>query len=211
MLLAILVFQPGFFFKSSAMKLIQSVVAIIIGVILLAGCSEGEEKKVLVMASGKVQIKDNVINLEPGTTHTENEVVVTNGKLTVSTPSGSSDFSVPETGLYILNIKKDTLVGSYQRIGTDNSQEVISQENLKTRIDSLNQLMAGSNATAANRNYFILPDQLVKVSANTGAQIIGPYKRVPASFEGGKKHEIYKFYTNKEMREIVDKLNKMIQ
>lgn len=193
------------------MKKIQAILLVITCLYFLTGCSGGEEKKVLVMASGKVQIKDNVITLEPGTTHTENEIAATNGKLTVTTPSGSSDFSVPESGLYILNIKTDTLIGSYQRIGTDNSQQVISQENLKIRIDSLNQLMAGTNANSANRNYYIPPNQIVKVSGNTGAQIIGPYKNVPRSFEGGKEHEIYKFYTNKEMKEIVEKLSKMVQ
>lgn len=192
------------------MKRIQAILMMLTGFYLLAGCSGGQEKKVLVMASGKVQIKDNVITLEPGTTHTENEIAVTNDKVTVSTPSGSSDFPVPDAGFYILNIKNDTLVGSYQRIGTDNSQTVISQENLKTRIDSLNQLLTGRNANSTNRNYFIPPNQIAKVTANTKAQIIGPYKRVPGSFEGGKEHEIYKFYTNKEMHEIVEKLSKMV-
>jgi len=70
--------------------------------------------------------------------------------------------------------------------------------------------MAGSNANATNRNFFIPPNQIAKVTANSQAQIIGPYKKVPASFEGGKEHEIYKFYTNKEMHEIVDKLSKMV-
>lgn len=194
------------------MKKIAAILFAIPCLYFFSGCSsEGQEKKVLVMASGKVQINDNVITLDPGTTHTENEIKVTNGKLTVKSPAGSSDFSVPEPGLYILNIKNDTLVGSYQRIGTENSQEVISQENLKTRIDSLKQLMSGSNVNAAKRNFSIPPHQITKISANTNAQIIGPYKKVPGSFEGGKEHEIYKFYTNKEMQEIVDKLSKMVE
>jgi len=192
------------------MKKTQAILLMLAGFYFLAGCSGGEEKKVLVMSSGKVQINDHVITLEPGTTHTENEIAVTKDKLTVTTPSGSSDFPVPDAGLYILNIKNDTLVGSYQRIGTDNSQTVISQENLKTRLDSLNQLLVGTNANSTNRNFFIPPNQIAKVTANTGAQIIGPYKRVPGSFEGGKEHEIYKFYTNKEMHEIVDNLSKMV-
>ncbi|MBC7830232.1 MAG: hypothetical protein H7122_20985 [Chitinophagaceae bacterium] len=193
------------------MKKIQAILFAITCLYFLSACTEDQEKKVLVMASGKVQIKDNIITLDPGTTHTENEIKVTDGKLTVTSPAGSTDFSVTEPGIYILNIKNDTIVGSYQRIGTDNSQEVISQENLKTRIDSLKQLMAGSNANATNRNFSIPPNQITKISANTNAQIIGPYKKVPGSFEGGKEHEIYKFYTNKEMQEIVDKLGKMVE
>lgn len=193
------------------MKKIQIILLKLACLYFFTACTGNQEKKVLVMASGKVQIKDNVITLEPGTTHTENEIAVTNDQLTVTTASGSADFPVPEAGLYILNIKNDTLVGSYQRIGTDNSQETISQENLRTRIDSLNQLMTGVNASNKNRNYFIPPNQLLKITANTRAQIIGPYRKVPNSFEGGKEHEIYKFYTNKEMHEIVGKLTMMVQ
>lgn len=174
-------------------------------------CSGKKETKVLVMASGKVQIKEDVIILEPGTTHTENDVALSSNKLTVTTAAGSADFSVSEPGLYILNIKNDTLIGSYQHTGADASQQVISQESLKTRIDSLHQLMAGRNASSMNRNYFILPNQVMKISSNTNAQIIGPYKKVPGSLEGGKEYEIYKFYTNKEMHEIVDKLTAMVQ
>ena len=193
------------------MNKIQTILFTVACVFFLVGCSDKEVRKVLVMASGKVQVNGNVVSLDPGTTHTENEITLTDGKLTAKTPSGSTDFTVPEKGLYILNIKNDTVVGSYQRIGTENSQEVISQENLKMRVDSLNQLMAGTNVNAASRNFCIFPNQIAKISENPKAQIIGPYKRVPGSFEGGKEHEIYKFYTNKEMQEIVGKLNKMME
>jgi hypothetical protein len=194
------------------MKKIFSILSFIVWIIFLLACSEkAPEKKVLVMASGDVEIKDNVVSIEPGTTHTENVITAVEDKVTVTTPAGSKDFSIPENGLYILNIKNDTIVGSYQRIGTDNSQEVITQENLKLRIDSLKQLMAGTNTNANNKNYCIAPNQVAKVSANTNAEIIGPYKKVPSSFEGGKEHEIYKFYTNKEMQEIVEKLGKMVE
>jgi hypothetical protein len=183
-----------------------------ITVLFLVACSgDTPQKKVLVMTSGKAQITDNVITLEPGTTHTENIITATGDKLTIKTASGSTDVSVPDAGFYILNLKKDTLVGSYQRVGSENSQQVITQENLKSRIDSLNQLMAGTNTNTSNRNFCIPPNQIAKVSANTNAEIIGPYKKVPGSFSGGKEHEIYKFYTNKEMQEIVGNLSKMVE
>lgn len=193
------------------MKKIQALLPAMILVYCLTGCSGGAQKKVLVMVSGKVQIADNVITLQPGTTHTETILTDVGDKLTIKTPSGSSEVSVPDGGLYILNLKKDTLVGSFQRIGSDNSQQVITQENLRTRIDSLNQLMAGTNVNSANRNYSIPPNQITKVSSNTEAQIIGPYKKIPGSFEAGKEHEVYKFYTSKEMQEIVGNLTKMVE
>jgi hypothetical protein len=196
------------------MKTLLSVLSIGIILLFLAACSgtsDTPQKKVLVMISGKAKIEDNIITLEPGTTHTENLITASGDKLTIKSPSGSTDITVPDAGLYILNLKKDTLVGSFQRVGSENSQEVITQDNLKLRIDSLNRLMAGTNTNTANRNFCIPPNQIMKVSANTKAEIIGPYKTVPGSFAGGKEHEIYKFYTNKEMQEIVRKLTKMAE
>ena len=67
------------------MKKIQAAILAISALCFLASCSETKEKKVLVMASGKVQVNDHVITLDPGTTHTENEINVTSDKLTVQT------------------------------------------------------------------------------------------------------------------------------
>ena len=177
-------------------------------IVLLSACA-GNGKRILIMASGKVQVSNNTVKLDPGTTHTEKEMNVTGDKITVSTPSGTTDFPVPENGLYVLNLKKDTIAGSFQHTGTENHQQVISLENLKTRIDSLEQLMRGANVNAANKNYFIPPNQLVKITDNINAQVIGPYLKMPAAFESGKDHEIYKFYTNKELEEIVERLKKI--
>ena len=177
-------------------------------IVLLSACA-GNGKRILIMASGKVQVNNNTVKLDPGTTHSEKEMDVTGDKITVSTPSGTTDIPVPENGLYILNLKNDTIAGSFQHTGTENHQQVISMENLKIRIDSLEQLMKGTNVNATNKNYFIPPNHLVKITGNINAQVIGPYLKMPAAFEGGKDHEIYKFYTNKELAEVVERLKKI--
>ena len=69
--------------------------------------------------------------------------------------------------------------------------------------------MQCANVSEANRNFCIPPRQLAKISSNTNAQLIGPYLRMPASFEGGKEHEIYKFSTNKEVQDVITKLSGM--
>lgn len=177
---------------------------------LLMGCSSGS-KKVFIIASGNVEVVDNNVTLGSGTSHNEKEFLVSGDKFSVTTPSGTLDFNVPENGIYILNLKPDTLVGSYQRTGTAVNQQVITQQDLSNKIDSLNLLVAGANVSAANRNYSIAPKQLARISDNTNAQIIGPYKNVPGSFEAGKEHEIYKFYTNKEMHEVIERLSTMVE
>jgi hypothetical protein len=173
---------------------------------LLISCSE---KKVLVMASGKITVEGNIISAEEGTTHSEQECIVKEASVVIKNTAGSSQIPVNESGLYILNIKKDTIVGSYQHLGTDNSLKRLSQEALQRSIDSLESLMKGLNVTAANRNFCIPPGKLSFITENTQAQVVGPYLKMPGSFEGGREYEIYKFYTNKEIREIIEKLRKL--
>jgi hypothetical protein len=181
----------------------------LIAVIILASCSK-PATKVLVMASGKVSVEGNVVTLDPGTTHNEATFETSEKSITVKGAGNDQQIAIPSNGYFILNLKKDTLVGSYQKTGTESTQEVITQESLAIRIDSLHQLMQGTNVSAEKRNFNIPPNKLVKITENLQADIIGPYLRVPGSFEAGKEYEIYKFYTNKEVREIADKLSGML-
>jgi hypothetical protein len=176
---------------------------------LLASCSGGG-KKVLVMTSGKAQISGNTITLNPGTQHNETTFVPDGDSITVVSPSETKGFSVKDDGYYLLNLKNDTVAGAYQSVGTDNSTIVITQENLRARIDSLYQLMLGVNVSEKARNYNIPPFTIAKITNNTDAQIIGPFVKIPGSFDPSQKHEVYKFYTNKEIMEILQKSAKMV-
>lgn len=185
----------------------KSILSLAVLVIVLQSCGGG--KKVVVMASGKVSAEGTVINWEPGTQHNEIPVMVSGDKITVKNGAASTDYPVTEAGIYILNLKNDTLVGSYQRVGEGAGQQSISQEGLAKSIDSLQQLMAGTNVSAAARNFNIAPNKMTRISANTASDIIGPFVKMPSSFEGGKEYEIYKFFTNKEVAETVEKLKKL--
>jgi len=168
----------------------------------------GGGRKVVVMASGTIKADGNTITLQPGTTHNEQTIVPSGDKLTVNAPSGNKEFDVKEAGLYLLNLKKDTIAGSYQKTGTDNSQIVITEENLWQRVDSLTMLMKGQGVTEAKRNYSIPPMSIAKITKNTEAEIIGPYRKIPGSFDPSKEHEVYKFFTNKELSDIIEKVKK---
>ena len=186
---------------------IYKIILISIVSFLFYSCSGGG-KKVVIMASGKIQANGNNITLDPGSTHNEETIVPDGDKITVTTPTGNKDFEVKEPGLYLLNIKKDTLVGSYQKTGTDNSQIVITQENLWERVDSLTLLMKGQGVSEAKRNFSIPPMSIAKITKNTDAQIIGPFRKIPGSFDPSKEHEVYKFFTNKEISDIIEKVKK---
>ncbi|MBL7736996.1 MAG: hypothetical protein JNL51_16180 [Chitinophagaceae bacterium] len=183
---------------------------LIIGCIILLSACSGGGKKVLIMSSGKVQLNGNAITASSGGTHTETTLVPDGDNISVVSESGTTNFTVKEPGIYILNLKKDTVVGSYQRTGTDQFQEVITQKDLARRIDSLYLLAQGLNVNEASRNYNIPPFQLSHITNNLQAQIVGPFLKMPGSFDPSKEHEVYKFYTNKEIMEIIDKLKPMI-
>ena len=183
---------------------------LLFAVILLASCSSGGGKKVLVESSGDIEIKGNTITLTPGGSHKETVLVPDGDSVVVVSPKGTQGFSVKEPGFYLLNIKKDTMVGSYQKTGSDNSRTVITEADLINRMDSLHALMAGTNVSEAARNYNIPPFDIKLITKNTDAQIIGPYLHIPGSFDPSKEHEVYKFFTNKEIAATAENLKKMV-
>jgi hypothetical protein len=65
------------------------------------------------------------------------------------------------------------------------------------------------NVSEANANYFIAPGQIVKITPETKAKVFGPFTTIPGSFDAGSVPAIYKFYSMKEMREIIGNLQKM--
>lgn len=184
---------------------------------VLFACGGGaESKKVLIMGRGGLTANGNDITMNEGSGYSEETVELSGDKavsLNVTTPGGKTTISIPaEKGFYVLNLKTDTIVGSQQVFGKDlSSSRVISQEELKLKIDSLTKLTAGANVSTG-RSYFILPNQVVKITANIEARIFGPFTKIPGTLEAdktGKAPEIYKFYTNSEMRELIANLKKM--
>ena len=75
------------------------------------------------------------------------------------------------------------------------------------QLDSLQLLSEGKNVSEKNRNFFILPNQAVKITENTKAMIVGPYHHMTsAETVDGKAPEVYQFYSIKEIREMILKL-----
>ena len=191
-------------------------IPLLFAVVLFAAC-KGHEKKVLVYASDKIAVdetqKNIVIANGDGTTHHEQELDFSTGDpvtLNVESPQGKYTVTIPDDGLYIANLKSDTVVGSRQHVGAEGGESRITQDILKKKVDSLDKLIQGQNVSEANQNYFITPGKAVKITNETKAKVFGPYTTVASSFDAGSVPAIYKFYSMKEMREIVGKLDKMI-
>ncbi len=183
--------------------------------VALASCSSNP-KKVIVYFKGNstanAETKTITVKDGPGS---EEKVLDFNSaeKVTLKIEGLDADASVdiPENGLYILNAKNDTIIGSYQKYSDPKAtQTVITQEQLKKDIDSLVQLTQGKNISAANKNFYVLPKQVVKVSDNIESFVVGPFhKMTSVAKQGDKDPEVYRFYSIKEIRETIEKLTKL--
>ncbi len=191
----------------------KQTISALAAIVLLAACGK-PEKKVLVMSRGTITVNGNAITIKDGTGHAEQEVTVSGNVLTVDKDGDKKDVAITETGYYILNYKTDTVIGAKQKLGVDlNNKGIITQEQMQGILDSLNNLVLGKNVSVANQNYFILPGNLQKISANVNARVYGPFRKIAAQQEmdeDGKEPEIYKFYTNREMRDQIEAKAKML-
>lgn len=168
------------------------------------------------MGKGTIVVTDKKVNMTKGSGYAEKEIEIREKEattLSVETDKGKQDIQVPaEAGYYILNLKPDSIAGSIQLMGKDISNNtVMTQEALKLKIDSLTNLASGKNINFKT-NFMVLPNQLLKISSNTKAQVFGPFRKIPAELEvsdDNKEPEIYKFYLNLEIRELIGRLKKL--
>ena len=199
-----------------------SLVTVCLSIIFFTACSGGSKggKTLVVMSSGKLQIdksKPESISFEPGNQHNEETLTYPgDAKVTVTVKSSAGDktYDLPENGIYLLNLKKDTLVGSIVNFGSGGMPTAISGEQLEHIIDSTQKLLLGQNASDANKTYFLAPASVKKISSNEAAKILGPYNAIPYKVEAdkdGNAPEYYKFFTNTQKRESLNDLLKRLQ
>lgn len=178
----------------------------------IASCSPAGEKRVVVIASGKFTVDGKTIKLEPSMSHNEQEIVFREDKVTLSlqsTDGNNKTFELPTNGVYLLNLQTDTLIGGNVSYGSQGMPSSITVEQLDHIIDSTKQLMAGLNASDANKTYFLPPFTIKKISEQQSARIIGPFKGIPYKLEpdnNGKIPDIIKFFSNKQKRETLNDL-----
>jgi hypothetical protein len=202
------------FFKFSYMKKF-SVAALSLAALFSLGSCKGHLKKVIVYANSDIQVDNTKTNItvgEGGPQHEQELDFTGSGPVTlnVTTSSGKITLDVPDDGLYVANLKTtDTVIGSYVHTGAGEAESRITQDALKIKLDSLEKLIRNENVSAANRNFYILPNHIVKLSSVGEAKVFGPFIPIPAAFDAGSVPEIYKLYSMKEMHETIDKLSAM--
>lgn len=183
-------------------------------IIFFMACSgANHEKRIVVMASGKLTVTDKQIELDPSFSHNEQELIFKDDKLTLtvkSTAGLNKTFDLTENGVYVLNLQTDTLTGGTVNYGASGRPGSITAEQRDHIIDSTQQLLLGKNVSDANGTYFLPPFTIKKVSAKMNTKIIGSFKGIPYSNspdDSGSVPDVIKFSTNKEKRETLKELD----
>ena len=188
---------------------------LLLGGILFSSCSSNQ-KRITVLGKGKIDIDTDTktITIKDGAGSVEKTADFGGGNplnIKLIVDGKESTVAITEGGLYILNAKNDTVIGSYQKYSEPKTKfDTVRQSFIKHSIDSLLQLTDGKNISAANRNYFILPFTAAKISGNVDATIVSPYHRMTSIEQvSDKEPEVYRFWSIKEIRdEMIPKLVK---
>src|SRR6202451_235827 len=103
-------------------------------VILLTACTS-HQKKILIYADSDVQVDESQKNIKvtDGTTQVEKELNFSGSDpvvLNITGPKGSYTLEAKEDGLWLANLKTDTIVGSMQHTGSER-QTRVTQDQLK--------------------------------------------------------------------------------
>ena len=186
--------------------------------LLLNACSGDADggKKLMVISSGKFTVDKYTITFEPGNQHNEQELIFKEKEkitITVKSTDGEKTYDMTEDGTWLLNLKKDTVVGGLVNYGDKGTPASISAEELNRIIDSTKQLMTGENTSFEKKNFNLPPNTIKKISNDLGATILSPYKLIPAKIEldkDGNAPEFYKFFTNTQKREALDEMMKRL-
>ena len=191
----------------------KKISALLLSIALIFTACKSHNKTILIYANSNIQVDDSKKNIvvQDGTTHVEKELSFSGSDpvvLNIQGPGGKYELEEKEDGLYIANLKSDTVVGSLQHVG-ETAHTRMTQDQLKANLDSLNKLIRNENVTPANKNYFIAPGKIARLTEFTKAKVFGPFTSIPSAFDAGSVPEIYKFYNLSEVRDIIGKLTEM--
>jgi hypothetical protein len=182
-------------------------------IVLLASCAAGN-KKVFVISEGSANINTDERTITvSGSGHEEKELMFyEDGKMDLKllTQKGNTTVSLTDNGVYILNAKQDTIVGSFVNYTAPKTEgKRITEEEMKANVDSLQQILSGN--VKYGRTYFILPGQAARITGNSDATIITPYHQMTSmSAEKGKTPEVYRFYMIADVRTTLQKLKNLM-
>lgn len=180
--------------------------------LILTSCNN---KRLVIFSKGPAIIQEEAgtIQSKDGGGHEETTLLTGRSSWSLESPAGKASIELKENGIYVVNVKNDTILGSQQNyVSAENAGQVISQATILHKLDSLKLLVEGKNVSAANRNFYILPNQAALITPNLDAEIVGPYHKMTSAYaKDGAMPEVYRFYSIREVRETIGKLEVLTQ
>ncbi|MFM9019697.1 MAG: hypothetical protein ACKOOA_00080 [Sediminibacterium sp.] len=190
----------------------KPIIACLTLLVFLSSCSN---KRLVIMSKGAPEIneKSGTIIGKDGAGHEETSMSTGREDWKLESPAGKGTVDLKEKGLYVVNVKNDTIIGSFQNyVAAENAGQVVSQETVIKKLDSLRLLVEAKNISAANRNFYILPNSAALITTNIEAEIVGPYHKMTSAYaKDGAAPEVYRFYSIREIRETIGKLEVLTQ
>lgn len=185
--------------------------------ILMVSCDKPVTKKFMLISNPGtvVDLEAKTITITQTTAYEFKEYSLKDEgpvSFSVKTPDGEYKLELPQNGCYLLNTKvNDTIVGSYQDyVAPKQDYTLLSQEVLKQKTDSLIDLMVGKNVSDDKGNYFIPSKTARFITENMDAIFVAPYhSKTTLEVTKGTIPEVYRFYTNKEISEMVAKMKEL--
>ncbi|MGF7232020.1 hypothetical protein [Arachidicoccus sp.] len=187
----------------------KKILLAILPLAVLASCGSKQERKVLVVANGTITVQGNNINIgdtSAGASNFEMDIKdVTNKTLNINNNGIKSTLPLnTEGGYYVLNLNNKDIYGSLLLEGRDyNNKHDLNLDQQKAMIDSLKQVLAGTNISTANKNYLIKPGQIIELSNDLEhTQVFAPFEPLSDinQSKDGKPVELYKFYSKDELQ-----------
>lgn len=179
-------------------------------IVVLASCSKSQKRVLIVSQGASLVDSDKRQITAAGSGHEEKEVMLYDeGKIDyeITSQAGTAKVSFDGDGIFILNLKKDTIVGSASAYtNPKDSVTQVGREKLMANIDSLQQILDGK-VSAEKKTFYILPNHAVKITGNMDAQVVMPYHQMTSiSVKEGTTPEVYRFYLISETRATLEKL-----
>lgn len=186
-------------------------------IVAFTSCGEKVSKKIMLISNPGtvVDLEAKTITLTQTTAYEFKEYTLKDDgpvSFSVKTPAGEYKLDLPQNGCYLINTKlNDTIVGSYQDyVAPKQDYTMLSQEVLKQKTDSLIDLMVGKNVSEDNGNYFIPSKTARLITENLDAIFVAPYHSMKTlEVKKGTIPEVYRFYTNKDVREMIAKMQSL--
>lgn len=187
--------------------------------LVLVSCSQKATKKVVLVTKGDINFdsKNNAFEVSDGSSYADTTIPFSSKnaiEIGFHVQATGKKFPVDQNGVYLINgTSDDTLIGVRQHYTEHPAlfYDTIKLVMIQHTVDSLKGLIGGV-PNKDGSSFFLLPFTCQKITTNLDAQIVAPYHQMLTLDKvDNKTPEVYCFYSVKEVRENMNRLEQMLK